>query len=147
MLGAVLLVLLVVVAAGMAWIRFAPIDPARWHVDIAAEGFVPKANAAYCPATGGLAASTLSALDAVAMATPRTTRLAGSVAEGHVTWVTRSARMAYPDYTTAQIKGDRLCVIARQGIGREDLGVNAARLGAWLQEVGGLAAPPALVWE
>ncbi|SMY09626.1 DUF1499 domain-containing protein [Flavimaricola marinus] len=147
-------VLLAVVAATaglMLWIRFSPIDAGKWHVDIARADYAPPPNAAaFCrtaEARVSFGAGDLAALDAIAVASPRTERLAGSVAEGHITWVTRSALMGYPDFTTAQVKGDRLCVVARQGMGTEDFGVNAARLGGWLQQLGGLNEAPDLRWE
>ena len=46
----------------------------------------------------------LAALDAVAMAWPRTERLAGGPEEGRITWVTRSALVGFPDYTTAAVR-------------------------------------------
>lgn len=151
MLGGILVAILLLVLGLALWIRLAPIDPARWHVDIAGEDYEPPPRAAaFCqPADArvSFAAGDLAALDAIAMAWPRTRRLAGSVADGHVTWVTRTRLMAYPDFTTAQVRGDRLCVIARQGIGQEDWGVNTRRLEAWLQALGGLNEPPELKWE
>jgi uncharacterized protein (DUF1499 family) len=81
-------------------------------------------------------AEALSQLDAIAMATARTTRLSGSPDEGRITWITRSALWGFPDYTTAEAvpdaTGSRLTVHARLRFGRSDLGVNAARLRDWL---------------
>jgi len=145
---------LIIAALGlMAYIRLAPSDPARWHVDLAAPGFAPGGNwATFCPAAGshfapmGDAATVLSRLDAIAMATPHTTRLAGSPGEGRITWVTRSTLMGFPDYSTAQIlstpQGARFCLVARQRFGGGDWGVNAARIAGWMQQVLGLTEPP-----
>ncbi len=146
--------LAVVVILGLAgYIRLAPSDPARWHADLGAQGFQPPGNAhVFCvrpdnrfgPIAGDPGAL-LARLDAIALATPRTERLAGSVEEGRITWVTRSALMGYPDYTTAQVMdGPGLCLMGRQRFGSEDLGVNAARIGAWVQELLGLAEPPSM---
>lgn len=150
-IGYILLLIIGLTVALMVWMRLSPIDAARWHIDITAPNYTPPGNAAaFCrPDTERVSfrAEDLEGLDAIAIAWPRTTRIAGSVAEGHITWVTRSRLMAYPDFTTAQIKDDGLCVIARQGVGREDMGVNAARLGAWLQQLGGLNEAPDLRWE
>lgn len=77
----------------------------------------------------------LARLDAVALATPRTRRLAGSVAEGRITWITRSALWGFPDYTTAEVRPDGLYVHARLRFGSEDMGVNAARLRDWLSRL------------
>jgi uncharacterized protein (DUF1499 family) len=143
----------VIVFLGLiAFIRLAPTDPAVWHVDLAAAGFQPPTNGQvfcirpdnrYGPVTDAVAM--LESLDAIAMATPRTERVAGTAAEGRITWVTRSALMAYPDYTTAQVMpGPGLCLLGRQRFGREDFGVNAARIGGWVQELLGLNEVPAM---
>lgn len=141
--------LVIVVLSLMAAIRLAPSDPADWHVDLAAPGFDPGDGQMFClgpggrPAASGPMAAVLGRLDTVALATPRTERLAGSVGEGRITWITRTALIGFPDYTTAQVMpGPGLCVFGRQRFGRGDWGVNAARIGAWMQEVLGLAEPP-----
>jgi hypothetical protein len=85
----------------------------------------------------GAPSDLLARLDAVALATPRTTRLAGSVSEGRITWVTRSAVWGFPDYTTAEARADGLYLQARLRFGREDMGVNAARLRDWLARLQG----------
>jgi hypothetical protein len=51
-----LLLVILVVAAGMAFIRLAPSDPARWHVDPAP----PTALPPYCSAPGPRNTSTRS---------------------------------------------------------------------------------------
>ena len=133
----------------LAFIRLAPSDPAIWHVDLAAPGFDPAVGQVFCITPdnryGPLADGALARLDAIALATPRTERLAGSVDAGRITWVTRSALMGYPDYTTAQLMpGPGLCVFGRQRFGQRDLGVNAARIGRWIQELLGLQELPAM---
>ena len=135
----------------IGYVRLAPTDAARWHVDPAAVGFeVPANGSVFCVrpdnAFGPISGSVedlLSALDGIVMATPRTRRVAGSAAEGRITWVTRSALMGYPDYITAQVMpGPGLCILGRQRFGEADLGVNAARIGVWAQEALGLGEPP-----
>ena len=121
-----------------AYVRFAPSDPAQWNTDPTTAQSWPQDSwnevvtltggaALRLPAADGL----LARLDAVAMATPHTTRLAGSVAEGRITWVTRSALWGFPDYTTAQVGPDGVYIYARLRFGQSDLGVNAARLRDW----------------
>lgn len=129
--------LLAAVVAFAAYVRLAPSDPARWHVSPQANGpwdeVVADEGAAslrLSPAVGA-PADILARLDTIALATPRTTRLAGSVAEGRITWVTRSALWGFPDYTTAEVRDDGLYLFARLRFGRGDMGVNAARLAAW----------------
>lgn len=148
----VIFALLLILAGGMAYIRLAPDDPARWH--IAAEDrlgvagqdqgaplpdrVTASANAAHITAT--VRATTVSAvldrLDQIALATPHTYRLAGAPEEGRITWVTRSFFFGFPDYTTANARQDGPDVVleidARARYGRGDFGVNAARLRDWL---------------
>lgn len=137
--------LIVVIVAGlMGYVRFAPVNGNDWHIDlvhrpaeiadVSLEVVYRLSNGAYVdlPQPAAEARITLGRLDAVALATPRTLRVAGSVEEGHITWVTRSRLWAFPDYTTAQITPMGLTVFARQRYGSQDSGVNAARLSDWL---------------
>lgn len=148
-MGLVLALAGIAVLAFMAYVRLAPVAVEDWHVDLAAVGFDPAAGQMFCVtrANGsGLTedpSAALGRLDAIALGTPRTERLAGSVGEGRITWVTRTRLMGYPDYTTAQVMADKgLCVFGRQRFGHGDWGVNAARIGAWMQALLGLPEPP-----
>jgi Protein of unknown function (DUF1499) len=140
----------VIAALGLlAYIRLAPSDPAVWHVSslTAAEVGQGPCVASIKAVKGGARVACLSTdspetllsrLDQTALATHRTTRLAGTPQSGRITWVTRTALIGYPDYTTAEAtitpSGTRLDIYARQRFGREDFGVNAARLTAWLKD-------------
>jgi uncharacterized protein (DUF1499 family) len=128
-----------------AWVRFAPSDSARWHTDPAAgaagdNSHVAKAYIALPPAEA------LSAFDAVATAEPRTMRLAGSVEDGRVTYVSRSRLWGFPDFTTVEAAagegGTWLVIHARARFGQSDLGVNAARVGRWLAAIPGYDSGP-----
>ncbi len=125
--------LLVVLGLGAAYVRLAPSDPARWHVvreitaDRDLEGGVLRRVE-----TG---ADGLARLDKVARAWPRTRILAGSVDEGMITYVTRSAVLGFPDYTTVRQVDGWLEVNARLRFGRSDFGVNRARIEAWLAQI------------
>lgn len=144
--------LLAALLAGvMVWVRAAPSDPARWHIDPVTD---TAADCAVQAGSGdaraacllpGTPAEVLARLDAVALDTPRTQRLAGSPEEGRITWVTRSALWGFPDYTTAAARpesaGARLDIHGRLRFGQSDLGVNAARLGDWLTRLGSGAGP------
>ncbi|MCV2864279.1 DUF1499 domain-containing protein [Albidovulum sediminicola] len=140
---AALLLVVALLAGGMAYVRLAPSDPARWHIDPVGTDTpagrvlaVPGGARAVVRFANTTPATLLGQLDAIALSAPRTRRLAGSAAEGRITWVTRSALFGFPDYTTAAARAEgaatRLDLFARQRFGRNDLGVNAARLLEWL---------------
>ncbi len=119
-------VLVLVVVAGLAYIRLAPHEVARWHQPIG-----PAQDADYA---GGAVRVTiaddgaLARVDAAARTLQRTEVLAGSVDEGRITYVTRSKWMGFPDYTTVEQDGDQVRMYARLRFGRSDFGVNRARL-------------------
>jgi len=72
------------------------------------------------------------------MQTPRTEVVAGSLAEGQVTYVTRTKLMGYPDFTTIGVYGADpryVEVYGRSRFGRSDLGVNAKRVNGWLAQI------------
>ncbi|WIY24971.1 DUF1499 domain-containing protein [Parasedimentitalea psychrophila] len=130
----------VVVVLGL--IRLAPVDPIDWNIqpdfseDKTFRGGVFRVVQT---GPGGLAR-----FDRVASAAPRTKLLAGSVEDGLATYVTRTKFMGFPDYTTARQDGDFLKVYARLRFGRSDLGVNGARIGDWLRQMGIEAVPEAM---
>jgi hypothetical protein len=138
--------LLALIGGAMAWVRLAPTDPVRWHQPLdTTDEALPCGPDAVQPGTGSARAAclrpeppteALARLAAVAEMTPRTRRIAGSPEEGRITWETRSALWGFPDYTTAEARpegaGTRLDILARLRFGREDMGVNAARLRDWL---------------
>ncbi len=143
-------VIVALVLALMGYVRLAPVDVAQWHINLqttrppglptvpavaGADPVLAVAGGAYADLATADPAATLARLDATALATPRTRRIAGSVAEGHVTWETRSALWGFPDYTTAQITPSGLLLYARLRFGSSDLGVNAARLRQWLAQL------------
>ena len=124
-----------------AWVRLAPSDPAVWHVD---PGTVTERGPrnSYLLAPGEDAPpldlaeppdQVASRLEAIALATPRTVRLAGQ--GDFVTYVTRSAAFGFPDYTSIRIRptatGSQVLIFARSRFGDSDLGVNRARVEDW----------------
>ncbi len=129
------------------WIRLAPSDPARWHVDpltVAERG----ARNSYLLRDGAGAdgpalrvalpvAEVAARLAAIAAATPRTGILAGQ--GDFVTFVTRSALWGFPDYTSIRVlpdgSGASVAVFARARFGDSDLGVNRARVVRWLRQL------------
>jgi uncharacterized protein (DUF1499 family) len=129
----------------LAYIRLAPSDAAQWHVEPAAVTALSKPNH-WLVADGGdappvtlpLSADEVAAKVArIAMATPRTDLLAGQGT--HTTWITRSAIMGYPDYTSVMITptatGSSVTLYARSRFGQSDFGVNRARVESWLKQL------------
>jgi len=131
-------VLILALLGFWAYVRLVPSNPAQWNTDptTALEWPNDTWNEVVTLTSGAAlrlraADDLLARIDALAMATPRTTRLAGSVGDGRITWVTRSALWGFPDYTTAQSSPDGVCIYARLRFGQFDLGVNAVRLRDW----------------
>jgi hypothetical protein len=130
---------LVVAFLGLsAYVRLAPTDPEVWNEDLSSrhaplgppsvDQVTSFGNGAYADLTK----ASLAKLDVIAMATPRTKRVAGSVDAGRITWETRSFAWGFPDYTTAQVLGEGLIVLARARYGSSDWGVNGRRLKEWI---------------
>ncbi|PWR03223.1 DUF1499 domain-containing protein [Meridianimarinicoccus roseus] len=129
-----------------AYVRLAPSDPARWHVDpleVAQPGYPgyylmrPSGGSSTGPVFDMAPADLLAAFDRVARSEPRVSVLAGSVDEGQVTYVARSALWGFPDYISvravpADEGGARLAVFSRLRFGQSDLGVNRARIEDWI---------------
>lgn len=127
-------ILLVLIAlGGLAWIRLAPSDPAVWHVDPQVTADQDLASGVRRRVSGD--AETLVRLNGIILASPRTELLAGGVDEGFVTYVTRSQWMGFPDYTTVRLNSDDIEIWARLRFGRDDMGVNRARVDGWLAEL------------
>jgi len=122
--------ILALVVMALFYIRLAPTDAGKWHQppNVTADKNL-KGGVLRLVRTGP---DGLERLDAIARATDRTQVLSGSVAEGMVTYVTRSRVIGFPDYTTAQQDGDMLKIHARLRFGRSDFGVNRDRIDQWL---------------
>jgi uncharacterized protein (DUF1499 family) len=121
---------LIIVVAGLAYVRLAPSDPAQWNIaPEVSENKTFKSGVKRLIVAGP---DGLARLDKIIMATPRTQVLAGSVTKGMVTYVTRSLVFGFPDYTTVQQDAGSLKIYARQRFGRSDIGVNKARVEAWI---------------
>ncbi|WP_158968045.1 DUF1499 domain-containing protein [Chachezhania sediminis] len=129
----ILFVVIVLVVVALGYIRLAPSDVSLWDepLDISQDEDLPG-GVKRVVETGP---DGLAKLDAVAMATARTTRLAGSVAAGRITWITRTKVIGFPDYTTAQQDGDKLMIYGRLRFGKSDLGVNRARVDGWIDRI------------
>lgn len=115
--------LLVAVAV---YVRLAPLDPGQWHRPVDVAQNEDRAGGAVRVIDGD--AERLATLDAVIRDLPRTEVLAGSLDDGHLTYVTRSAVFGFPDLTTVELRGDEIRMFARLRYGASDLGVNRKRL-------------------
>ena len=114
----------------LAYIRLAPPVVSKWHCS-------PEVNKNAVLLNGiqkriPIGKAGLRRIDLIAEADPRTERLAGSVEQGLVTYVTRSRMIGFPDYTTVMQAGEELVIYARSRFGRRDFGVNAKRVTRWL---------------
>ncbi len=121
------------IVGGIAWIRLAPSDPAVWNVDPMVSADQDLASGVRRRVSGGQ--ETFAILDRIILATPRTELLSGSVADGRITYITRSRWMGFPDYTTVQLDEDQLEIYARQRFGQSDMGVNRQRVDDWLAQL------------
>lgn len=138
---------LILAAGAMAYIRLAPSDPTQWNVALTprpAQITTPSPDkitvlndGAYVDlnVAADQTQALLAKLDGIALASPRTQRVAGSAETGRITWVTRSAFWGFPDYTTAESTATGITIFARQRFGAGDWGVNAARLAAWITKL------------
>ena len=134
----------VLVLLGMAWIRFAPTDRDRWHIDPAeAESPEPRGVRLIgreAPRFPGGPDEVLAAFREIALAEPRVRVLDGGLDEGMITFVARTRIMGFRDYITvkAVAEGDqtKLSIVSRSrySVG-SDWGVNRERLDRWLAEL------------
>ncbi len=131
----VLILSVIAAMALLAYIRLAPSDSAKWHMALDPRPAIlgaPSPDAVVTLRGGAymdLPADSFAALKSIAANTPRTQILTQT--PDHITWITRSKLIGFPDYTTAQITPTGVIVYARLRFGSGDQGVNAARLTAW----------------
>ena len=129
----------------MAWIRLAPSDPARWHEDPRLVARPSSPNFHLIRMVGGDEMPRVFQIspEALAERVDQVARadgadlIAGSLASGHMTYLSRTPLMGYPDYTSVLIEpageGAMLLAFARSRFGHSDLGVNRARITRWTQ--------------
>ncbi|QXT38771.1 DUF1499 domain-containing protein [Gymnodinialimonas ceratoperidinii] len=136
----ILAALVVVTLAAALYVRLAPVDTARWHVD--PETVTPPTTPNYVLLAGDRAVaidapslSVAGRLQAAAEA-EGATLVAGSLGEGFATYMVRSRLMGYPDFISIRLVPEeettRLHLFSRSAYGRSDFGVNTARAQRWL---------------
>lgn len=128
----IIVLVLALIALGV-YVRLAPSYAEDWH-DLPT-GLEPGDGQGRAVRVVPDAGAALERLDAIIRDTPRTTVLAGSVDEGMITYITRSALWGFPDYTTVARQGDQIVLYGRLRFGKSDMGVNAKRLDGWLSQL------------
>ena len=128
-----LIVLLAIVVGLGLYVRLAPSDPGRWHA--MPEAMENRDLDGGADRVIDVSEGDLARLHGIALATPRTLALAGSVDEGMITYVTRSRLFGFPDYTTVEEADGQIKIHARLRFGKMDMGVNAARVDGWLADL------------
>ncbi|SLN09962.1 hypothetical protein PEL8287_00128 [Roseovarius litorisediminis] len=127
-----LLLIIVLLTVGlMVVVRMAPTEGAVWHQMPAA--ITNRDTTSGAMRITGAGDDGLARLDAIIRQTARTRQLAGTVEEGMITYVTRSALFGFPDYTTIRQAGPQIEIYGRLRFGYSDMGVNAARIDRWLE--------------
>lgn len=147
MIKLILIVVLVGAAGLLAYIRLAPTDPARWHEDPRLVSRPTTPNFHLIRMVGGDAMPQVfqttpqelaARMDEIARA-DGARLIAGTLDAGHMTYLTRTRLMGYPDYTSILIEpageGAMLLAFARARFGHSDLGNNRARLERWIAEL------------
>ncbi len=130
----VLVFVAVAIAAVAVLSRLAAVDVARWHpLDVVVQdiGDVPGTGRFLAVRKGN--AADFARLFQVAQATDRTRLIGGSAEAGQATFETRSRFFGFPDYTTISLVEGQIQIFARLRFGRDDFGVNKARVLNWLQ--------------
>jgi uncharacterized protein (DUF1499 family) len=125
---------------GVLWVRLAPSDPARWHVDPATAPDPETDNFARADQVIPLPPEEVRArLDRIAA---REGAVVLAEDPGRVTYIARTRRMRFPDYVSLRLDAagegaTRLQALSRARFGSSDGGVNAARLRRWLRKLEG----------
>lgn len=122
----IMIALVALIGFAMVYVRLAPNDPAQWHLPVTGDSDADFAQGALRVVAGP--PELLERADAYMQALGGTVVLAGAVAEGRVTFITRSKVFGFPDYTTVEYSDGMLKAYARLRYGASDLGVNRKRL-------------------
>lgn len=131
---AFILVGVFVVIVGIGWVRLAPLPQDRFSSRPGPDDFgthVLRGGVKYVLPLINLPDGALNQLTRIALAAPRT-RLTHQE-EDLFAVVSRTRRIGFPDITVAWVTEDALHVHAYLVYGVSDLGVNAQRVGGWLE--------------
>lgn len=129
----------------LIYIRVAPSKARDWH-----EIDLPQLGVGQFPADSGFVEQRLvvndgmaemALLDKIIRVTPRTVGFVGTLESGKMTYITRTAIIGFPDYTTVSVLRNEqsgrvvLQVFGRLRFGRKDFGVNRKRITGWLAQL------------
>ena len=140
LLASLAIVALIGAVSALAYVRLAP-SGEEWHLDPEADG--RSGPGRWLVADGGDAPALRLAVppEAALMAFDEVAREEGAERlvwrpeEGRATYVDRSRVLGFPDYVSVKAapegQGTRLSAYSRLRFGRDDLGVNRARLEGW----------------
>ena len=160
----VIIVLGTLAIAGYAAYSIRTVDhnPAEWHVDpltalpsetpnsyrVAPRGVTEYEIQVEAPIYAVNAARLAQAFDEFVMGQPRVIRLSGTVEEGFITYVQRTEQLQFPDYVSVRFydlepkEGEEnptprstIAIYSRSRYGYSDMGVNEARVTAWLKAI------------
>ena len=139
---------LVALAGVMIYVRFTPTDAAMWHVDPRAIPKPAKPNNWLIRPVGGDArpphyraevADLVAAIEAAVDGMGDMTLIAGNAQIGHLTYISRTTWMGFPDFTTFRVystdEGVSFAAFARARFGHSDMGNNRARLEALVARI------------
>jgi len=148
MIKIIVIVALVALAGVMFYIRFTPTDAAFWHVDPRAIAKPPKPNNWLIRPVGGDArpphykgevSELVAAIEEAAAQMGDMSRVAGSRDSAHLTYISRTKWMGFPDFTTFRVystdEGVSFAALSRARFGHSDMGNNRARLEALLAHI------------
>ena len=134
----VLILIVALLGAGISYVRLTPVDPDTWHVDPVSAELGPTGYKTTLE-TDLTSPAALTEVEKIALATPRTKVLAGTVQEGRMTFVTRSLIWGFPDIATISAtpntSGSTLTFFSRPKIGDYDYGVNKRRIEGWIAQI------------
>ena len=141
-----LILIVVAVVTAAVFFRVAPVTPEDWHVDPVTVVRPDKDNYYLLRPTDGHGPAPIfgvepeklsSELHEMINTIPRSEVIAGSAEERHFTVMVRSQVMGFPDFITVKViaaeSGAALVIFSRSRYGYSDLGVNKARVDAWVQ--------------
>ncbi|MEO1293880.1 MAG: DUF1499 domain-containing protein [Pseudomonadota bacterium] len=154
----VIVLALMGLAAYLAYtVRTVVHEPAEWHVDpltvlpsetpnsfrVAIPAFTEYEVMLEAPIYDADAQTLALAFDEFVMAQPRVERIAGTVAEGWITYVQRTETLQFPDYISVRFydleAGENadsaqatIAIYSRSRFGYADMGVNQERVTRWM---------------